>query len=67
MKNADIKQTMQENGIEWLEISRYMHMPMKDLVRRLNSKTVSSAFRRHLMQAIKVISSRSETFYDENQ
>lgn len=65
MKNADIKAKMRLFGIEWIEISRYLNIPMKDLTRRLNSKEASPQFRRHLMQAIESISKRPETFYDE--
>ena len=67
MKNADIKARMRLSGIEWVEVATYLKIPMKDLVRRLNSREVSPVFRRKLMQAIDVISRRSEFFYDENR
>lgn len=65
MKNADIKAQMALYGVEWIEVSRYLNIPMKDLVRRLNGKEVTPIFRRNLLKAIKSISQRSETFYDE--
>lgn len=65
MKNAEIKAKMRLAGIEWVEVATYLKIPMKDLVRRLNSREVSPVFRRKLMQAIDVISRRPETFYDE--
>ena len=65
MKNDDIRQKMRLFGIEWLEVARYLDMPLKDLTRRLNVKEVTPAFRKRLLKAIESISQRSETFYDE--
>lgn len=56
---------MRLNGIEWVEVARYLNMPMKDLTRRLNGKQATPQFRKHLEEAIDKISRRPETFYDE--
>jgi hypothetical protein len=65
MKNADIRAKLRLYGIEWVEVSRYLGMPLKDLVRRLNGKEASPPFRRSLLEAIETISRRPENFYDE--
>ena len=65
MKNADIRRRMDFYGIEWVEVARYLYIPLKDLTRRLNSKKVTPAFRRNLLKAIDCISQRPEGFYDE--
>jgi len=65
MKNGDIRAKMRFYGVEWVEVAKYLQIPMKDLTRRLNAKEVTPQFRRRLIHAIESISQRSETFYDE--
>lgn len=65
MKNEEIRRKMALYGIQWEEVARYLKVPMKDLVRRLNSKEVTPIFRRNLLKAIEAVRQRSETFYDE--
>ena len=64
-KNGDIRQMCSLYGVEWAEISRGLNIPMKDLVRRLNRKTISPDFRRILIAEINRIRRRPEDFYDE--
>lgn len=65
MKNAEIRRKMALYGVEWEEVARYLQIPMKDIVRRLNTKEATPLFRRNLLKAIDAIRQRSETFYDE--
>lgn len=65
MKNSDVKKVIQEKGIEWTELAKSLHMNMRDFTRRLNGKTVSPIFRKHLLDAIERISQRPEDYYDE--
>ena len=65
MKNADIRRKANYYGVEWQEIAVYLQIPMKDLVRRLNEKQVTPAFRRNLLKAIDSIRKRPEEFYDD--
>lgn len=64
-KNDDIRRLCDLHGVEWVEIARSLDMPIKDLVRRLNARTITPEFRRHVMEAIEKIRQRPEDFYDE--
>lgn len=68
MKNSYIKAQMQFHGIEWSELADCLHVPLKDLVRRLNGKEATPQFRRNLMRAITTLSQRPEilNFYDDS-
>ena len=65
MKNADIKAKLSLYGIEWVEVATSLKIPLKDLVRRLNTKEASPQFRRDLLKVIDRIRQRPEDFYDD--
>jgi hypothetical protein len=65
MKNADIKAKMRLYGVEWEEVARTLHIPLKDFTRRLNNKEASPQFRKNLLKAIEAIHARPESFYNE--
>ncbi len=61
--NADLKAECRENGIEWVEVAKYLKVSEKDLIRRLNRGDVTPAFRRQIQKAIRACKSRPEDFY----
>lgn len=57
---------MRMNGVEWIDVARFLGMNMKDFIRRLNGKQATPAFRRNLLHAIDKISQRPEDYYDSS-
>lgn len=55
---------MRINGVEWIDVARFLGMNMKDFIRRLNKKQATQAFRRNILHAIDKISQRPEDYYD---
>lgn len=66
-KNDDIRRLIRLYGIEWEEVAIDLRIPMKDLTRRMNGKTLSPDFRRRVIQSVQKIARRPEDFYFENR
>ena len=66
-KNDDIRRLCGLYGVEWEEIAIDLHMPLKDLVRRMNGKTLTPEFRRQVIQSVRKIARRPEDFYFQNR